>query len=115
MSTTSSTTIDSYLGQLQLPETFSHKGQNGKVMVIGGSELFHAASRWSLDMVSRVVDMVFYTSVPSNNELIKEAKGEFWDGIVIERNHLEEDMGLRANERLACQARIREGEVCATW
>lgn len=32
-----------------------------------------------------------------------------------ERNHLEENMGLRANERLACQARIREGEVCATW
>ncbi len=90
MSTTSSTTIDSYLRQLQLPETFSHKGQNGKVMVIGGSELFHAASRWSLDMVSRVVDMVFYTSVPSNNELIKEAKREFWDGIVIERNHLED-------------------------
>ena len=86
----SSTTIDSYLKQLQLPEAFSHKGQNGKVMVIGGSELFHAASRWSLDTVSQLVDMVFYTSVPSNNELIQEAKGEFWNGIVIERTHLED-------------------------
>lgn len=85
----STTTIDSYLKELHLPETFSHKGQNGKVMVIGGSELFHAASRWSLDTVSRLVDMVFYTSVPSNNELIKEAKKEFWSGIVIERSQLE--------------------------
>ncbi|MBP7875387.1 NAD(P)H-hydrate dehydratase, partial [Candidatus Woesebacteria bacterium] len=83
-------TIDSYLKQLKLPEDFSHKGQNGKVLVIGGSELFHAASRWSLDMVSKLVDMVFYTSVPSNNELIKEAKGEFWSGIVIERSQLED-------------------------
>lgn len=31
------------------------------------------------------------------------------------RNELEEDMGLRDNERLACQARIRAGEVVATW
>lgn len=30
-------------------------------------------------------------------------------------NDLEEDMGLRHNERLACQARIRSGEVAATW
>lgn len=30
-------------------------------------------------------------------------------------NHAEEDMGLRRNERLACQARIREGEVVASW
>lgn len=83
-------TIDTFLSQLQLPEEFSHKGQNGKVMVIGGSDLFHAASRWSLDTVSRLVDMVFYSSVPSNNELIKEAKGNFWNGIVIERPALEE-------------------------
>lgn len=30
-------------------------------------------------------------------------------------NHLEEDMGLRHGERLACQARIRTGEVTASW
>lgn len=30
-------------------------------------------------------------------------------------NHLEADMGLCHNERLACQARIRSGEVVASW
>ncbi len=75
---------------LTLPAEDSHKGQNGKVLVIGGSELFHAAGRWALDTVSRLVDMVFYCSIPSNNELMQIAKGEFWNGIVIDSAQREE-------------------------
>lgn len=71
-------------------EAHSHKGQNGKVLLIGGSDLFHAASRWSLDVLSAMVDMVFYSSVPENNELIREAKREFWDGVVVPRGQVEE-------------------------
>jgi NAD(P)H-hydrate epimerase len=82
------------LNKLSLPEPTSHKGQNGKLLIIGGSQLFHAASKWSLDVASKVVDMVFYSSVPSNNQLIKEAKENFWGGIVVERaqikNYIEE-------------------------
>ena len=78
-----------YLQNIHLPEPSSHKGQNGKVLAIGGSELFHAASKWSLDVVSKFVDMVFYASVPSNNALIQAAKGEFWNGIVIRREDIE--------------------------
>lgn len=73
---------------LQLPKSNSHKGQNGKLMIIGGSELFHAASKWSLDVASHFVDMVFYTSVPANNALVREAKSRFWNGIVVPREHL---------------------------
>ncbi|MBP9700500.1 NAD(P)H-hydrate dehydratase [Candidatus Woesebacteria bacterium] len=72
-----------------MPSPSSHKGQNGKVMVIGGSELFHAASRWALDVVASMVDMVFYSSVPLNNALIREAKGEFWSGVIVPRGELE--------------------------
>lgn len=70
---------------LRLPAAGSHKGQNGKLLLVGGSELFHASSRWSLDVASLLVDMVFYASVPSNNHLIQEAKGRFWNGIVVGR------------------------------
>jgi NAD(P)H-hydrate epimerase len=70
--------------KLVLPADDSHKGQNGKLLIIGGSDLFHAASRWSLDVASRFVDMLFYSSTPENNQLIKEAKGQFWNGIVVE-------------------------------
>jgi ADP-dependent NAD(P)H-hydrate dehydratase / NAD(P)H-hydrate epimerase len=83
-------TAQSYLQNIHLPESASHKGQNGKLQIIGGSDLFHAASRWSLDVASKFVDMVFYSSVPANNELIREAKQNFWNGIVIEREQVEE-------------------------
>lgn len=81
--------LETYLSQLSLPDPDSHKGQNGKVLIIGGSDLFHAASKWSLDVASKFVDMVFYSSIPINNELVREAKGEFWNGIIVEREHLE--------------------------
>lgn len=85
--------IQHFLAQLNLPKPGSHKGQNGKLLIIGGSELFHAASRWSLDIASRIVDMVFYASIPSNNQLVLEAKKNFWDGIVVTRESLEDYIG----------------------
>lgn len=81
--------IKQYFSRLKLPESSSHKGQNGKLMIIGGSDLFHAASKWSLDVASKFVDMVFYSSVPSNNDLIHQVKTEFWNGIVVKREEIE--------------------------
>lgn len=80
--------LKEFLLQLNLPAPNSRKGNNGKLLIIGGSQLFHAASRWSLDVASRLVDMVFYSSVPSNNQLIEEAKAQFWNGIVVPRQEL---------------------------
>jgi len=87
--TTLSPQLTEILKKLHVPANGSHKGQNGKLLIIGGSELFHAASRWSLDVASCFVDMIFYSSVEANNELIKEAKGNFWNGIVIPRQEIE--------------------------
>ncbi len=81
--------INPYLQHLHLSAKTSHKGENGKLLIIGGSELFHAASAWSLDIASRIVDMVFYSSVPENNELIHEAKRHFWNGVVVPRGEVE--------------------------
>lgn len=77
------------LKQLYIPPSDSHKGQNGKVLVIGGSHLFHAASLWALTIVSRIVDMVFYSSVPENNEIVNGLKKEFRNGIVVRRDDIE--------------------------
>ncbi len=78
-----------YLNQVELPAPHSHKGENGKLLIIGGSKLFHAASTWSLDTASRFVDMVFYSSIPENNKTIKQAKKKFWNGIVLPRQSTE--------------------------
>lgn len=76
------------LKQLHIPKPDSHKGQNGKLLLIGGSELFHAASLWSLTVASRIVDLVHYASVPENNEIVQKAKKEFRNGIVIRRDDI---------------------------
>lgn len=106
--------IAGYLDQVKLPAADSHKGHNGKLLIIGGSELFHAASKWSLDIASKFVDMVFYSSVPSNNELVKEAKGEFWNGIVVPREQLEEYLA-EADCVLIGPGMTREREANNEW
>lgn len=78
-----------YLQQLHLVRSDSHKGQNGKLLLIGGSTLFHAASLWSLTVASRIVDLVHYASVPENNDIVRHAKDEFRNGMVIERKDVE--------------------------
>ena len=77
-----------------------HAGDNGKVLVIGGSELFHAASFWAASAASKIVDMVHFSSPAMvNNELMKaRAKERFWEGIVVPweqvTHYIEEDDSL---------------------
>jgi len=77
-------------GKLNFPKPDSHKGQNGRLLIIGGSHLFHAASLWSLTVASRIVDLVHYCSVLENNDIIKELKTEFRNGIVVLRSEVDE-------------------------
>lgn len=78
--------------RLYQPPVGSHKGQNGKLLVIGGSKLFHSSVFWSADMASRIVDLVHFTSPANeNNELVrKKIKERFWTGIVIDWGEVEE-------------------------
>ncbi len=78
------------LKKLYVPASSSHKGQNGKLLLVGGSKFFHSASLWPLKIASRIVDMTFYSSISENNEIVKEAKKEFRDGIVIPRGKIED-------------------------
>ena len=77
---------ESLLKNLYKPDRGSHKGQNGKLLIIGGSKLFHSASIWAAEVASRIVDMVFYSSIDENNEIVK---GKFQNGIVVPRKKLD--------------------------
>ena len=77
------------LKKLFVPSPISHKGDNGRVLLIGGSTLFHAAGLWSLEIASRIVDMVFYSSVPENNAIVADVKKNWRGGIVIPRQDIE--------------------------
>ena len=76
--------------KLYVPDLNSHKGQNGKLLVIGGSCLFHAASLWALQIASKIVDMVYFSSVDENNQIVLDLKKEFRNGIVVPRGRVEE-------------------------
>lgn len=81
--------LASDLKKLYLPPKDSHKGQNGKLLIIGGSRLFHGASLWALEVASRIVDLVHYASTPENNQLVQKLKEEFRNAIVIPRKEIE--------------------------
>src|SRR5258708_29254194 len=78
------------LKRLYIPASSSHKGQNGRLMIIGGSHLFHAASLWALEIAAKIVDMVFYSSVPENEKIVHDVKEAFRNGMVVPREKIED-------------------------
>lgn len=87
-----------YIRSLYIPRRESHKGQNGKVMIIGGSHLFHAASIWAAESCSYFTDMVHYASVEENNEVVRTLKGLFRSGIIVSQqdipSYIDEDNAI---------------------
>jgi NAD(P)H-hydrate epimerase len=77
-----------FIKQLNIPNSDSHKGQNGKLLIIGGSSLFHAASLWAAEMSSHIVDMVHYSSTEENDQIFINLKSKFTNGIVIHQKDL---------------------------
>ena len=80
----------SSLKQLYVPAPDSIKGENGKVLVIGGSHLFHSSAFWALEIASKIADMVYFSSTPMNNEIVKKLKTKFLNGIVVPRDKVED-------------------------
>jgi len=78
-----------YFKKIHQPEAISHKGQNGKVLVIGGSSLFHGAVLWAAEAASHIVDMVHVASTVENNDVIKKIKVMWQTGIVISQKDIE--------------------------
>lgn len=76
------------LKKLYVPAPKSIKGENGKVLIIGGSDLFHSPAFWAFEVVSRIVDMVYFASTPLNNEVLKGLKKKFINGIIVPRGRV---------------------------
>jgi len=73
----------SILTQLKLPAKDSHKGENGKLTIIGGSKLFHGSPLLALTVASKIVDMVYFVSVEENLELLKNLKSSLNSFIAV--------------------------------
>jgi NAD(P)H-hydrate epimerase len=88
--TSDSKSVKTFLNKLSLPQPNSHKGQNGRVLIIGGSSLFHSASLWAAEVASHFVDMVHYSSTKENQEIFISLKKKFRNGIIVPQEKLME-------------------------
>ncbi len=88
LKTTSTKEIKPFLKKLYIHPADSHKGQNGKVLIIGGSKLFHAASLWAAEISSHFVDMVHYASTAENEKIFLALKTMFRNGIIVPQNQI---------------------------
>ena len=80
--------IKPFIEKMYIPPKSSHKGQNGRVLVIGGSSLFHSSSLWSAEIASYFVDIVHYSSTVENNIIFLNLKKKFRNGIVVAQKDL---------------------------
>lgn len=102
---------------LDKPRSVSHKGDNGKLLVIGGSKLFHAANFWTADVASRFVDLVHFTSpAKENNDLVRyKMKQGFWNGIVVDWHYVEtyiqEDAAIVIGPGMPREEGLSSGEI----
>jgi len=101
--------VKSYLSKLSLPDQDSHKGQNGRALIIGGSSLFHSASLWAAEVASHFCDMVHYSSTVENQEIFLALKKKFQNGIIVPQEKLKEYV-KEDNAILVGSGMVREGE-----
>jgi hydroxyethylthiazole kinase-like uncharacterized protein yjeF len=62
---------------LQRRKKDSHKGDNGRILIVGGSELYHGAVIYAGAAASKVVDLVFIMCPQSVADIVKEASPDF--------------------------------------
>ena len=79
------------LKKLYKPQKDSTKEDNGKIVIFGGSGLFHGAPIFSLKVASRIVDMVFFASPePSVGRVAEKIKSKLNSFIWVPFDEVEE-------------------------
>ncbi len=68
----------------------SHKGENGIVLVVAGSDKYHGALLFAIKAVSRIADIVLVHSVARNLKIIKKLKTETGAFISVKNSQLKE-------------------------
>lgn len=66
--------MKSYIKKLYTPAKDSHKGQNGKLLVIGGSKQYHGAPKFALLAARRFIDLPYYYPGQSDPGLIQSIR-----------------------------------------
>lgn len=75
--------------KLFLPKPLSHKGENGVLTIVAGSLKYHGAPILATKVASKIVDLIYFSSVPQNNELLRKMKLGLCEFITVGRTQLD--------------------------
>ncbi|HEC66735.1 MAG TPA: NAD(P)H-hydrate dehydratase [bacterium] len=86
--------VDLYCGPgevkiLEKPKKETYKTQNGKVLLIGGSDTFHGAPLMAAMIAAKLVGNVYFYSTPENIELIGKLRAKLHEFITVSENDIE--------------------------
>lgn len=70
------------------PKKGSHKGQNGVVLIVGGSKTYHGAPVLAARAAVRFCDLVYFFSSPENQSVIKKMKISTANVICVPKSRL---------------------------
>jgi len=69
---------------LYTPNNNSHKGDNGKVLIVAGGKRFHGAALLASKIASYFVDLVYFSSTQENQKLIAHMKQNLAEFIFLD-------------------------------
>ncbi|MFA6213661.1 MAG: NAD(P)H-hydrate dehydratase [Candidatus Micrarchaeia archaeon] len=109
---------------LPCPKKKSHKGQNGVVLIIGGSRTYHGAPVLAARAAVRFCDLVYFASTKENNSLTRRMKLATANVICVPKGKLSfalkhatcvlvgNGMDADAKTKAAVAAVLRSGKRC---
>lgn len=78
---------------MKKPKADSRKGENGKLLVIGGSEKIHGAPLLAIRAAAKIVDLIyFYSPEKGNQALLREMRSKTCLFITVKKSGLEKAM-----------------------
>jgi len=85
------------LKELYKPDLKSHKGQNGRILVIAGSKKYHGSLVLASSMASKIVDFVYVHTTIGNFEIIKKLREKVAEFIYINKSDLKRVLEVEAD------------------
>ncbi len=98
------------LRKLRRPAPDSHKGDNGRLLIIAGSKKYHGSLALGAGMAAKIADLVYVHSAPENFEVVKKLRPRLAEFIFVSAPELAKTLlavdavligpGLLPNERV---------------
>ncbi|OGE83955.1 MAG: NAD(P)H-hydrate dehydratase [Candidatus Doudnabacteria bacterium RIFCSPHIGHO2_01_FULL_49_9] len=84
------------LPKIKLPKPKSHKGENGRLLIIAGSEKYHGSLLYAVKAASRIVDLIYVLSSRENLKLIQKLRFGTAEFIPVPPNFHDRESLVRA-------------------